>query len=79
MGTDQAIAVVETEQAAIAQAQGALDDLQRIAIILCYKRWSVEIAERYQENLQILDTGLSAARRSVVAVRSVVAGARKKK
>jgi len=78
MGTDQAIAVVETDQAAIVAAQTALDDLQVIALILCRQRWSIELAERYQEDLQIVGTGLSAARRQLTALRSFVAARRRK-
>jgi hypothetical protein len=56
-------ALIETDQAAIAAAHQALDDLQRIAVILCHQRWTVSLAERYQENLQVIDRGLSAVRR----------------
>lgn len=63
MGNDQLVALIETDQAAIAAAEMALQDLQRIGVVLCYQRWTVELGERYQENLQIVSTGLGVVRR----------------
>ncbi len=63
MGSDQVLALVETDQAAIAKAQVALGDLQVIGVILCHRRWTVELAERYQEDLQLVDAGLAVVRR----------------
>ena len=63
MGSDQELALIETDQAAIAGAQQAIEDLERIALILCYKRWTVELAERYQEDLQDVVAGLTVVRR----------------
>lgn len=70
MGSDQALALVETDQATIARATFAIEDLQRIAVILCYQRWSVELAERYQENLQAVAAGLDVTRRWMSTIRS---------
>jgi len=63
MGSDQELALIETDQAAIAKAQQAIEDLERIALILCYKRWTIELAERYQEDLQDVAAGLAVVRR----------------
>ncbi len=63
MGSDQVLALVETDQAAIAKAQCALGDLQAIGLILCHRRWTVELAERYQADIQDLDAGLAVTRR----------------
>lgn len=72
MGSNQALALIETDQATIARATVAIEDMQRIALILCYRRWSVELAEKYQENLQDISAGLDVTRRWVSAVRETL-------
>lgn len=63
MGSDQVIALVETDQAVIAHAQQAVGDLQVIGLILCHRRWTVDLAERYQADIQDVDAGLAVTRR----------------
>jgi hypothetical protein len=69
MGSDQVLALVETDQAAIARAQQALGDLQVIGLILCHRRWTVELAERYQSDIQDIDAGLAVTRRWTALLR----------
>jgi len=76
MGYGQALALIETDQAAIAGAQSALEDLQVIAWILCHRRWTIELAERYQEDLQTVAGGLDVVRRWMALVRQVELGER---
>jgi len=42
--------------------------MQVIALILCHQRWTIELAERYQENLQLIEAGLALVRRWMSAV-----------
>jgi len=69
MGSDQVLALIETDQAAIARAQQSLGDLQVIGLILCHQRWTVELAERYQADIQDIDTGLAVTRRWTAQLR----------
>jgi len=57
------IALVETDLAKVADASMAIADMQLIGRILCRQRWTVALAERYQENIQRIDAGVSVARR----------------
>ena len=59
---DRVVALIETEQAAIAAAEFALRDLVRIGVILCHRRWTTELAARYQEDLQQIREGLGVTR-----------------
>jgi len=69
MGHNQYLALVETDQAALAAAEVALADLQRIGLILCYQRWSVDLAERYAEDIQEITTALGSIRKWLTTVR----------
>jgi hypothetical protein len=62
------IALVETDQAAIVRAAAALDDLQAIGLILCHRRWTVDLAERYQSNVQDIAVALTITRRWMSAI-----------
>lgn len=62
LGGDKRLAMIETEQAAIAAAEFALRDLIVIGMTLSHLRWSTELAERYQEDLQLIRQGLGVTR-----------------
>ena len=62
-GSEKITALIETDQSAIAAAHFALADLQKIAVILCYKRYTTDLAERFQEDLQKIEAGISVNRR----------------
>jgi hypothetical protein len=64
--------MIETEQAAIAKAADSLDDLQAIGLVLCHKRWTVDLAERYQADIQDIDMALSIIRRWMSTVHKMI-------
>ena len=70
MGANQVLALIETELAALARAEQAIKDLQRIGLILCWQRWTIALAERYEEDLQDVAAGLAVNGRWMSQLRS---------
>lgn len=69
---EHVLALVETDQAALAKAATALDDLQAIGLTLCCRRWTVDLAERYQADVQDISLALSIIRRWMATVHKVI-------